>query len=156
MSGIRFYIVAIYHQFVSLDLQQTIENCELWEQSYPQEFAPHRILGFENGVLGRYERSAEEYSKAKDLDPGQSIPYAALLTDYMALDRLADAEAVYEDARVHNVAAGLVEDKFYLLSFLKEDAPGMARVISQLSTEPGFQITALRQETNTAGNSPLA
>jgi len=84
------------------------------------------------------------------LDPGQSIPYAALLTDYMALDRLADAEAVYEDAKVHKVAAGLVEDKFYLLSFLKEDAPGMARVISQLSTEPGFQITALRQETNTA------
>ena len=146
----RFAIVAGYHESISFDLQQTMENCELWEQSYPREFAPHLVLGFENGVLGRYERSAEEYTKARNLDPGQSIPYAALLTDYMALDRLADAEAVYEDAKAHNVVAGLVEDKLYLLSFLRDDTPGMARVSAQLSSEPGFQITALREETNTA------
>ncbi|MFZ0732108.1 MAG: winged helix-turn-helix domain-containing protein [Candidatus Sulfotelmatobacter sp.] len=146
----RFDIVAGYHQSVSFDLQQAMENCELWEQSYPREFAPHRILGFENGVLGRYERSAEEFAKARDLDPGQAIPYAGLMEDYMALNRLTEDEAVYEDARAHDVAAGLVEDKFYLLSFLRDDTPGMARVSAHLSSEPGFQITALREETNTA------
>jgi DNA-binding winged helix-turn-helix (wHTH) protein/tetratricopeptide (TPR) repeat protein len=146
----RFHIVASYHQFVSFDLQQTMENCELWAQSYPREFAPHRILGFENGVLGRYERSAEEFAKARDFDPVQAIPYAGLMADYMAMNRLAEVEAVYEDAKAHNLAAGLVEDNFYLLSFLRDDVPGMARVTAQLSSEPGFQIMALREETNTA------
>src|SRR5215471_2754506 len=60
----RFDIVSGYHQFVSLDLQQTMENCELWEQSYPREFTPHRILGAQNAELGRFERSVEEFSKA--------------------------------------------------------------------------------------------
>lgn len=146
----RFDIVAGYHQSVSFDLQQTMENCELWEQSYPREFAPHRILGFENGVLGRYERSAEEFAKARDLDPGQAIPYAGLVEDYTALNRLAEAEAVYEDAKVRHLAAGVVESNLYLLAFLRDDAQEMARVTTALSSEPGFEIMALREETNTA------
>ena len=36
----RFNLVAVYHQFVSLDLDRTIENSELWEQSYPRDFTP--------------------------------------------------------------------------------------------------------------------
>ena len=146
----RFDIVATYHQGVSLDLQQAMENCELWEQSYPRDFAPHRILGFENAVLGRYERSAEEFAKARDLDPRQAIPYAGLMEDYMALSRLAEAEAVYKDAKAHRLAAGLVEADLYLLAFLRDDAQEMARVTTELSSEPGFEIIALREETNTA------
>jgi DNA-binding winged helix-turn-helix (wHTH) protein/tetratricopeptide (TPR) repeat protein len=146
----RFDIVAGYHQTVSFDLQQAMENCELWEQSYPREFAPHRILGFENGVLGRYERSAEEFAKARDLDPGQAIPYAGLIEDYMALNLLAEAEGVYEDAKARHLEAGQVEANFYRLAFLRDDAQEMARVATALSSEPGFEIMALREETNTA------
>lgn len=146
----RFDIVAGYHQTVSFDLQQTIANCELWEQSYPREFVPHRILGFENGVLGNYERSAEEFAKARDLDPEQAIPYAGLIEDYTALNRLAEAQSVYEDAKSHHVAAGLVESNAYLLAFARNDAQEMARINSALSGEPGFEITALKEASNTA------
>ena len=146
----RFDIVAGYHQSITFDLQRTMENCELWEQSYPQEFAPHRILGFENAVLGRFERSAEEFAKARDLDPGQSIPYAGLMEDYRALNRFAEAEAVYEDAKAHHVAAGIVESNLYPLAFLRDNEQEMARVTTVLSGEPGFEIIALREETNTA------
>jgi eukaryotic-like serine/threonine-protein kinase len=146
----RFDIVAGYHQLVTFDLQQTIENCELWEQSYPREFAPHRILGFENGVLGRYERSAEEFAKARDLDPGQALPYAGLMEDYTALNLLANAEAVYKDAEARHLAAGLVQNDSYLLAFLRGDAQAMAKMTTALSNEPGFEIFALREQANTA------
>ena len=135
----RFDIVAGYHQAVTLDLQQTMENCELWEQSYPREFVPHRILGFENAVLGRHERSAEEFAKARDLDPGQAIPYAGLMEDYVALNRLVEAEAVYEDAKAHHVAAGTLESDLYMLAFLRDDAQKMSSVLATLSSEPGFE-----------------
>jgi len=146
----RFDIVAGYHQMISLDLQQAMENCELWELSYPREFAPHRILGFENGVLGNYERSSEEFAKARDLDPEQAIPYSGLIEDYTALNRLAEAEAVYQDAKAHHVAAGKVESDHYLLAFVRDDVQEMARVTAALSSNPGFEIMALREETNTA------
>jgi eukaryotic-like serine/threonine-protein kinase len=146
----KFDIVSGYHQFVSFDLQRTMENCELWEQSYPREFAPHRILGAQNAVLGRYELSAEEFSKARDLDPTQALPYAGLMEDYTALDRLADAEAVYRDAEARHLATGIVQAPFYVLSFLKGDAQGMTRMTAALSSEPGFEITALQGEANTA------
>jgi len=146
----RFDIVAGYHQFVSFDLQQAMENCELWEQSYPREFAPHRILGFENAVLGRYDRSAEEFATARNLDPGQALPYAGLIGDYMALNRLADAERVYKDAEARHLATGNVQNNFYLLAFLRGDAHGMAKMTATLSSEPGFEIMALREESNTA------
>jgi eukaryotic-like serine/threonine-protein kinase len=146
----RFDIIASYHQFVTLDLQQTVENCELWEQSYPRDLAPHRILGFENGVLGRPERSAEEFGKARDLDPKQLLPYAGLMEDYIALNRLSQAEAIYEDAQARNLAVGEVEDHRYALAFVKGDTMGMQKAAATLSSEPGLEITALREETNTA------
>ena len=146
----RFDIVTGYHQFVSFDLRQTIENCELWEQSYPREFTPHRILGAETAVFGRYERSAGEFAKARDLDSTQALPYAGLMEDYTALDRLADAEAIYRDAEAHHVATGIVQAPFYRLAFLKGDAQEMARMTTALSSEPGFEIMSLRGEANTA------
>jgi serine/threonine protein kinase/Flp pilus assembly protein TadD len=146
----RFEIVTNYHQFVTLNLQQTVENCELWEQSYPRDLAPHRILGFENGVFGRFERSAEEFGKARDLDPKQELPYAGLMQDYMALNRQADAEAVYKDAQTHNLAVAEVERNRYFLAFVESDTKGMETALASLSSEPGFEITALRVEADTA------
>ena len=146
----RFEIVASYHQFVTFDLQQTIENCELWAQSYPRELAPHRILGFENGVLGRHERSAEEFGKARDLDPKQGLPYAGLMEDYIALNRLSEAEATYTDAQARNLAVGAVERVRYSLAFAEDNTKGMEKAAASLSGEPGFEITALREEANTA------
>jgi eukaryotic-like serine/threonine-protein kinase len=146
----RYEIVAGYHQFVSFNLQQIVLNCELWEQSYPREFAPHRILGAQNAVLGRFERSAEEFATARDLDPTQVLPYAGLMEDYTALDRLADAETVYRDAEARHLATGVVQAPFYFLSFLKGDTQEMARMTAALSSEPGFEITALRGEASTA------
>jgi eukaryotic-like serine/threonine-protein kinase len=127
-----------------------MENSELWEQSYPREVAPHRILGFENGVLGRHERSAAEFSRARDLDPKQGLPYAGLMDDYMALNRLSEAEAIYKDAQTRNLAVAEVEHHRYALAFAEGDAKGMENAAVSLSSEPGFEITALREEANTA------
>ena len=146
----RFDIVTTYHQLVTLDLQQTVENCELWEQSYPRELAPHRILGFENGVFGRFERSAEEFGKARDLDPKQALPYAGLMEDYIALNRLSEAEATYKDAQARNLAVAEVERDRYSLAFVEGDTKGMEKAVASLSSEPGFEIGAIREEANTA------
>ena len=135
----RFNLVAVYHQFVSLDLDRTIENSELWEQSYPRDFTPHRILGFEYGVLGKQERSAEEFRKAQQLDPSQALPYAGLMVDDMAMDRFTEARGVFEEAKSHNVQAGEAEHKRYSLAFLEGDKETMREACSCDVERAGFR-----------------
>ena len=146
----RFNIVAVYHQGVSFDLDRTIENSELWEQSYPRDFTPHRILGFEYGVLGKHERSAEEFRKAQELDPDQAIPYAGIMDDDMDMDRLDEARAVFEKAKSHNVQAGLVQRERYRLAFLEGDKETMDTLVAAMSSEHGLEMTALSEQSRTA------
>jgi serine/threonine protein kinase/tetratricopeptide (TPR) repeat protein len=146
----RFNLVAVYHQSVSLDLERTIENSELWEQSYPRDFTPHRILGFEYGVLGKPERSGEEFRRAQELDPGQALPYAGLMVGDMNMNRFAEAEAAFEEAKSHNVQAGETERQRYELAFLEGDKETMEKLVAVMSSEPGFEMSALSEQSRTA------
>jgi DNA-binding winged helix-turn-helix (wHTH) protein/Tfp pilus assembly protein PilF len=146
----KFELAAVFHQFVTYQTLQTIQNCELWEQSYPRDFTPHRILGFENATLARYERSAEEFRKAMELDPNQALPYAGLINDYSALDRFIEAHAVYQQAQARGLDAGEVRHQRYKLAFVEADMETMTRLGAALSAEPGFESVESSEESHTA------
>ena len=146
----KFEIAAVFHQNVSQQTDQTIQNCELWEQSYPRDFRPHGILGVENGALAKYERSAEEFRKAIELDPTKALAYGGLLVDLMALNRFAEARAVYQEAQAHKVDAGEMERLRYQLAFVESDISMMAKLAESLSSEPGYEGRVLFEESNTA------
>ncbi len=115
----RFDISSVYYQFVTLQTDETIQNCELWARTYPLDFTPHRVLGFEYAVLGRLDQSVEEFYKAKELDRNQALPYAGLMFGYMALNRLNDANAIYQEALAHKLRFG--GRPSYFLAFLDGD-----------------------------------
>ena len=146
----KFEIAAVFYQNVSQQTDQTIQNCELWEQSYPRDFRPHGILGVENGALAKYERSAEEFRKAIELDPTKALAYGGLLVDLMALNRFAEARAVYQEAQAHKVDAGEMERLRYQLAFVESDISMMAKLAESLSSEPGYEGRVLFEESNTA------
>jgi eukaryotic-like serine/threonine-protein kinase len=135
----RFDISSVYYQFVTLQPEEAIQTCELWAQTYPLDFTPHRILGYENGVLGRHEQSVEEFRKAMELDPGQSIPYSGLMLAYIALDRLPEARAVYREAH----ARGFEPEERYALAFLEGDKEMSTAAAVSLGAQPGYGIKAL-------------
>jgi serine/threonine protein kinase/Flp pilus assembly protein TadD len=145
----KFEIVSAYHQQVTLQTEQAIQNCELWEQSYPRDFLPHGILGFENGALARYERSAEEFRKAVELDPTKTLAYGGLIVDFTALNRFAEARAVYGEARARKMT-GEVERLRYLLAFVEGDTGMMAEMADSLSSVPGYEGRILSEESKTA------
>jgi DNA-binding winged helix-turn-helix (wHTH) protein/tetratricopeptide (TPR) repeat protein len=146
----RFDIVAVYHQFVTTRLDESIKNCELWEQSYPRDFTPHRMLGYEYGVLGRYDQSAQEFSKAVKLDPGQALPYAGLLIDLTALQRFPEAHAVFAKAKEHHVDGGEVQRNFYMTAFIEGDQHLIAELAASLSAQPGYASKLLLEESSAA------
>jgi len=145
----KFDISAGYYQFVTFQADETIQICELWAQTYPRDFTPHRILGFENEVLGKNERSADEFRKAMELDPSQSLPYAGLMSNYMALNRVAEARAVYQEAQNHRVDFGHPTMARYLLAFLEDNKEMMTKSAASLADQPGFENPALLEESKT-------
>ncbi|MGH8218906.1 MAG: winged helix-turn-helix domain-containing protein [Steroidobacteraceae bacterium] len=146
----KFDISAAFYQFVTMQTDQTILNCEIWEQTYPRDSAPHRILGFETAVLGNYQRSAEEFRKAMELDPNQALPYAGLMADFMALNRLPDARAVYEEAQIRKVYVGEPQYERYLMAFLEGDRQMMANMAVSQSRVAGRQLKTLLEQGDTA------
>ena len=140
-----FDISAVYYQFVAMEIDKTVEVCELWAQTYPADFTPHRILGFEYAVWGRWNRSLEEFLKAGELDPSQALPYAGQAFANMALGRLADARAVYQSAKAHGLEAGEVTRARYLVAFLEGDDSSMAQVSALLEHQAGFEDRAVME-----------
>jgi DNA-binding winged helix-turn-helix (wHTH) protein/tetratricopeptide (TPR) repeat protein len=142
----KFEISARYYQFVTNQPDEATQNCELWAQTYPLDSMPHRILGYENGVLGRTNQSAEEFRKAMELDPNQAIPYGGLIIDDMALNRLAEAHAVYEQAQARKLDFGEPVRMRYQLAFLEGDNEMMRRLAVSLAGQPGHENNALFEE----------
>ena len=138
-----FDISAVYHQFVAMEIDKTVEVCELWAQTYPADFMPHRILGFEYAMWGRWNRALEEFLKAGELDPSQALPYAGRSFANMALGRLADARAVYESAKAHGLEAGEVTRARYLVAFLEGDDSSMAQISALLEHQAGYEDRAV-------------
>ena len=145
----KFDISASYYQFVTFQTDETIQICELWALTYPRDFTPHRILGFENGELGRYEQSVEEFHTARELDPTQSLPYAGLMSGYLSLNRLKEIREVYQEAQAHNVDFGEPTKYMYQLGFLEGDKEMMAKFASLLEGQTGFEQTTLLEKSNT-------
>ncbi len=146
-----FDISSVYYQFVAMETDKTIEVCELWSQTYPADFTPHRILGFEYANKGRWTRSVEEFHKASLLNPSQALPYAGQMRGYMALDKLTDARSVYEAAKAQGVDAGEVTRIAFLLAFLEGDNAAMAQAADLLQHQPGYENAAIliRAQTKT-------
>jgi tetratricopeptide (TPR) repeat protein len=131
-------LTAVYHQFATGDIEQAIRSCQLWKQTYPRDFVPHRILGYEYATLGRWEESTQEFGEANHLDPSQYLPYAGLMQDYMALNRLADAHAIYQQAQAHNLGSGL-DGLRYVLAFVEGDTEVMTKIAQ---SQPNFEDMA--------------
>jgi DNA-binding winged helix-turn-helix (wHTH) protein/tetratricopeptide (TPR) repeat protein len=142
----KYDISAGYYQFITNQTDETIQNCELWAQTYPLDFTPHRILGFENAVLGRFDQSAKEFGKAKELDPSQALPYGGLIFDYMALNRLTEARATYQEVQARMLDFGEPDRDGYLLAFLDGDKETMAKVAAALAGQPGYEARAFSEE----------
>jgi eukaryotic-like serine/threonine-protein kinase len=133
-------LTAVYYQFATGQIDQAVQTCQLWKQTFPLDFAPHRILGYEYATLGRWEESTNEFGEANRLDPTQFLPYVGLLQDYMALDRLVDAHAIYQKAQ----ARGWTLDDFrFRLAFVEGDTEMMAKIAA---TTPELEETSADAE----------
>ena len=145
----RFSITAHYYTSVSGELDKAKQECQLWAQIYPCDFAAHVNLGFVDGMLGDYAGGLEEDRQAQILTP-TGLDYWNLMADYINLNRLDEAKAVYQEAMEHKLEHYTVQSDLYMLAFLQNDTDTMQRQAAWAVGKPGVADLFLSMEADTA------
>ena len=144
----RYRISAFYYSYVIGELEKVIETYELCSKSYPQDYLPHGNLGVRYAMLGQYDKGLAEQEEAQRLEPSR-VGYGNLAWDYIALNRLDDAEKVLQQAQANGFDALLIREFLYLLYFLRSNTKGMEQQVAWAAGRPGEEDWMLAIQSDT-------
>ena len=125
----RFFIEAFYYNYVTGEINKTIQTYTEWARTYPADYVAHGNLGDSYNLLGQYEKAAEETNASLRIEPDDAIAYGNLADDYLALDRIKDAKAALDEASRRNLDTPDLHLYRYHLAFLESDPVRDARAV---------------------------
>jgi serine/threonine protein kinase/Tfp pilus assembly protein PilF len=152
----KYFISAVFHKEVTGNIEQAEQSCKLWTQAYPRSEWPQVYLsGAIYPVIAQYEKAVEEAGEALRLKPDNPVAYAFLIFNYVSLNRLNDAKAVYQRALDRKVKSLFFNFGLYQIAFLQNDATGMAQQVAESAGQPGAEDVLLSLEADTRAHSGL-
>jgi eukaryotic-like serine/threonine-protein kinase len=149
----RFYIEALYYEYVTGDLERARQTYELWAQTYPRDVVPPNNLGIIFSYLGQFDKSLAQNREAHRLDPASGLSYSNLVTRYLFLNRLVEARATAAEAQTKNLDSPYLRINLYVLAFLQNDEAGMAQQVAWATGKLGVEDALLANEADTAAYS---
>src|SRR5271165_1419448 len=145
----RFYIEAAYYSFGIGDLEKANDVYKQWAQEYANESAPHVNLALNYEVMGEFEKAAEQSRLAIQVAPSSVTGYSNLVAAYMALDRLDEALAVFQQTKQLGLDIEYLREMRYGIAFLQNDEAEMKHQM-QIATElPGAESAMLYLQSDT-------
>jgi serine/threonine protein kinase len=144
----RYRISTTYYHAVTGELQKAIEEYELWSKSYPRDYTPSLNLGVIYQQLGQYDKAVVETQEALRLAP-TTTAYGNLSFEYIALDRLDDAEKVLREAQAKGFDGLFIRGNLYLLAFRRGDRKGMEQELAWAAGRAGDEDAMLSGHADT-------
>jgi eukaryotic-like serine/threonine-protein kinase len=145
----RFFILSRYYKAVTGNMEKAEQTCRLWSQAYPRSSMPHlHLSGAIYPITGQWEKGVEEGREAMRLNPNFSAAYALPMYDLIALNRIEEAKAVYQQAMERNLTYPRFPLILYQIAFLQNDTAGLARQAQSSLGE--LQDSLLANEADTA------
>jgi tetratricopeptide (TPR) repeat protein len=146
----RFYIEAAYYSFATGELEKANQTYKQWAQEYPADVAPHSNLALNYEATGEFEKAAEQSRAAMEIAPTSVAAYANLITAYLALDRIDEAKAIYDQTRQRNLDNEYLRQMRYEIAFLQNDDAEMRRQVEAAQSIPGAEasLEALQSDTD--------
>jgi DNA-binding winged helix-turn-helix (wHTH) protein/tetratricopeptide (TPR) repeat protein len=126
----KYGISVAYYFHQTGELPKVLETAQLWAQVYPRDSLAHQYQSVVHEFLGQYREAIAEGLQALRLDPDGPNLYSNLMEDYLALNQLEDARAMYQRAVERKLDNAFLHDDMYVLAFLKRDSAEMARQVS--------------------------
>jgi tetratricopeptide (TPR) repeat protein len=145
----RFAIETNYHEVATGDVEKATQVIELWQQTYPRDARPVRELGFKFATLGDHEKALKQAQEALPMGPKTEIYFVSLGNDYVNLNRLGEAEAVYKEAEQRKMETESLLASRYQLAFLQGDSAQMSQVAATAMGKPGAEDLLLAAQAET-------
>jgi eukaryotic-like serine/threonine-protein kinase len=147
----KYFATARYNKEVTGNIEAAIQVCQLWIGAYPRSWMPRAFLGGSiYPVIGEYEKAVREGKEAVRLGPSAPFSYGLLMGDYIALNRVDEARAIYEQAHQRKLSFTGYGLSLYQIAFLQHDSAGMAQQAAASQGQPGTEDEVLASEAETA------
>jgi eukaryotic-like serine/threonine-protein kinase len=130
----RSWIEINYYWYGTGELEKAVSSLEIFEQTYPRNADSYVALGTIYRWLGNFDKALEESKEAYRLTTGNLQNLAA---DYVNLNRLDEAEAVYKEAEDRKLPFEGRAKSRYLLAFLKGDTALMSQFAASARGQRG-------------------
>jgi eukaryotic-like serine/threonine-protein kinase len=131
------------------DLEKETQTYELWIANYPRDSVPHNNLGANYAFMGSYDKSLAESQEASRLEPDDMIGYSNLGSVYVSLDRLDQAQAVFDQALARKLDGGSLRANIYALDFLRGATAQMQEQVTWAAGKPGVEDVLLSMQSDT-------
>jgi serine/threonine protein kinase/tetratricopeptide (TPR) repeat protein len=130
----RLYIAGHYYENVAGDIPKVIETLQEAIQAYPGQIDNYININVAYQSLGQYEQGLAFAQKAVELDPQDSIAGENLLSDYVALGRMAEAKKELERTQALGLNSSTDDLVSYMVTYFLLGEPQQAqRIMAQLT-----------------------
>jgi serine/threonine protein kinase/tetratricopeptide (TPR) repeat protein len=145
----RYYIEGQYYGMVTGEMEKSIQTYTQWAQTYPADDIPLNNLGYIYSLIGQLEKSLAETQEGLRMTPNSVIGYGNVMGSYLALNRLDEAKAAFDQAMVLKLDGPGLRLARYQLAFLQNDEPGMQEQVAWFQGKPGLQDQMLTTQSDT-------
>jgi eukaryotic-like serine/threonine-protein kinase len=139
-------IVAGYFLSVTGETQKGVSTLEVCKGNFPREYVFYHLLGVEYSSQGQYEKAITEGREALRLEPTNGNCYGNMMNYFLALNRLDEAKAMYQQAVERKVDNSTVHFNRYAIAFLEDDKAEMQRQAAWAAGKPGIEDGMLNNE----------
>ena len=145
-----YYIEAAYYSFATGELEKANQVYKEWAEEYVSDVAPLVNLSLNYSTMGEFEKAADEARAATRVSPSSVTGYANLVVNELALNRIAEAKAAYEQAKQHGLDNQFLRESRYAIAFLENDEAEMKRQVHTATEIPGAKAGLLALQAETA------
>jgi tetratricopeptide (TPR) repeat protein len=149
----KLYIVTNYNLYVTGNLENARQFCDIWAQTYPRDFLPSGTLTYIYANLGQLDKALAKAREVLRLEPASGLAYSNLVQSYLSLGRLQEARATVEEAQAKNLDSPGLHFHRYIIAFLENDTVGMEQQVAWGAGKPGMETTLLAIQAATAAYS---
>ncbi len=121
----KFYITEKYYNYVTGEMDKSIETLVAWTSQYPNDYIPHNNLALTYLMEGKFDDARREAQRALELSPNNVSARENLIASFMAQGRVDEAEqGVNELAKINPELPTLWLNR-YMIAFLRGDQAGI-------------------------------
>jgi serine/threonine protein kinase/Tfp pilus assembly protein PilF len=125
----RFFISWRYYVDAAQDWDKALELSRSWAATYPREALAFNSVGAASLITGQFEQAVSALREAVRMDPKFAPAYSNLAAALLALDRVAEAKAVLQQAVDQKLTFDGATRLTYLVAFVQGDTKTMASAL---------------------------